>query len=72
MPWGCHVYSYAKSRYDMIFGRYLLTSLRLNLKFYEYVIEAYYEPFKGSLSSMLDLGKYEFKDLDMGKLYLNK
>ena len=52
----------------MIFGRYLLTSLRLNLKFYEYVIEAYYEPFKGSLSSMLDLGKYEFKDLDIGKI----
>ena len=61
VTWNCHVEDSAKVRYDMILGRYLLTSLLLNLKLSDHVIETYSGPLKGSTSPMVDLGTYEFK-----------
>ena len=55
---------YAKGRYDMILGRYLLTPSGLNLKLSDHAIEADYIPLKGSTSPMVDVGTYEFKDLN--------
>ena len=64
----CHVDNSAKDRYDMILGRDLLTELGLNPKFSEHVIEAYYGPFNGSTTPMVDLGTYIFKYLNTGKM----
>ena len=52
----------------MILGRYLLTELGLNIKFYERVIEAYDVPFNGYTTPMVNLGTYIFKDLNTGKI----
>ena len=52
----------------MILGIYLLTELGLNLKFSDHVIEADDGTFKGSTSPMIDLGTYEFKDLNIGNI----
>ena len=68
LTWNCHVDDSTKGRYDMILGRYLLTALGLNLKFSDCVIEADDEAFKGSTSSMVDLGTYEFKYLNTGNI----
>ena len=38
VTWKCHVAKSANSRYDMILGRYLLTALGLDIKFYENII----------------------------------
>ena len=54
--------------YGMFLGKDILTSLELNLKFYKHIIREYYEPLKGSPSLMVDLGAYEFKDLNTGKI----
>ena len=48
----------------MILSRYLLTSLLLYLKFSDHVIQAYDWTFKGSTAPMVDMGTYEFKDLN--------
>ena len=66
--WRCHVDAYAKFIYDMILCRYLLTELGLNLKLSEHVIKSDDGPFKGSTAPMVDLGKYIFKDLNIGKI----
>ena len=42
----------------LLFYRYLLTSVGLNLKIYERVIEADDGPLKVSLASMVDLDAY--------------
>ena len=47
--------------YDMILGRDILTSLGLNIKLSEHVIEADYGHFKGSTVPMVNMGMYEFK-----------
>ena len=52
----------------MILGRDISTALGLNLEFSDHVIEAYDGPLKGSTSLMVDLGTYEFKYLNTGKL----
>ena len=52
----------------MILGRYLLTKLEWNLKFYDHFIEADYGPFKGCTTSMVSSGTYEFKYLNTGKI----
>ena len=54
-------------RADMILGRDLLTGLGLKLRLSDHIIEAYYGPFKGSTSPMVDLSTYEFKYLKTGK-----
>ena len=48
----------------MILDGDILTTLGLNLKFSDHVIEANYGTFKGQAASMVYLGKYEFKDLN--------
>ena len=52
----------------MILGRYLLSALGLNIKLSYHVIEAYDGHFKVSTAPMVDLSKYEFKDLNTGKI----
>ena len=56
---GCHVDDSVKGRYDMILGRDILTSLVLNLKLSNNVIEAYRGPSKGFTALMVDLGTYK-------------
>ena len=51
----------------MILGRYILTSLGLNLKFTKHVIEIDYGCLKGSLIFIVDLGTYELEDLNEGE-----
>ena len=68
VTWDYHVDDSAKGRYDVILGRYLLTALGLNLKLYDLVIEADDRYFKSSTVLMVDLGKYEFKYLNTGKI----
>ena len=64
----CHVYDSAKGRYDIILGRYLLTTLLLNLKLSDHVIEANDVPLKGSSTPMDYLGMYEFKYLNTNNI----
>ena len=52
----------------MILGIYILTALGLSKKRYYHIIEVYDVPFKGSTATMVDLGKYEFKYLETGKI----
>ena len=54
----------ARGRHDIILEQYLLT----DLKFFDNVIYADDGPFKGSTTPMVDLGTYEFKDLNTGKI----
>ena len=66
----------AKDSYEMILGRDILKALGLNIKFSEHVIEEDDVPLKGSTEPMVDLGKYEFKILNIGnitpeKLFMN-
>ena len=60
------MYDSAKGRYDMILGLYHLTELGLNLNFSENFIEADDGPFKGCTITMVDLGTYIFKSLNIG------
>ena len=50
----------------MILDRDLLTELVLSSKNSEHVIESYGKPFKGSTTTIVDLGTYVFKDLNIG------
>ena len=68
VTWKCHADDSAKGRYDMILGRYILTELGLNIKFFDHVIEADDGTFIGSTTPMFDLGTYEFKILNTGKI----
>ena len=52
----------------MILGRDILTYLVLNIRFYEHIIEADDVPFKGYTTLMVDMGTYEFKDVNTGKV----
>ena len=53
--------------YYIILGRDILIPLVWNLKFFDHVIEVDGGYFKGSTAPMVDLGTYEFKDLNTGK-----
>ena len=64
--WKCHVNDSTKGRYNMMLVRDLSTELVFNLELSEHVIEAFDGNFKGSTTPMVDLGKYEFKDLNTG------
>ena len=66
--WNCHVDDSSKGRYDMILGRYILIALGLYIKISIYVTESDTEPFKGSMSPTVNLGVYEFKYLNAGKI----
>ena len=54
----------------MILGQDILTELVFNLKLSEHVIESDDGIFKGSTEPMVDLGTYELKKLNTGKLHL--
>ena len=58
----------AKGWYDMILGQYLSIELGLNLKWSEHIIESDDGTFKGFTTPMVDLGTYEFKYLNTGKI----
>ena len=60
VTWDCHVDDSAKVRYETVLSRDILTSLGMNLKFSDHVIEAYDGTFKRSAQPMVDLGVYEF------------
>ena len=62
---------FSKGRYDIILGRYILTELGLNLNFSKHIIKADYGTLKGSTPPMVDLGKYQFKYLNTGKIKPN-
>ena len=66
--WEFHVDDSAKGRCSMILWRDLLTELGLHLKFSDHVIESDYGPFKGYITTMVDLVTYEFKYLNTGKI----
>ena len=68
MTWNCHLDESAKGGYDMILGKDLLNDLGLNIKLSDCVIESDDGPFKGSVSPIVDLGTYEFKYLNTGKI----
>ena len=54
--------------YDMILGRYLITSLILILTCSNHVIDADGGTFKESTEPIVDLGTYEFEDLSTEKI----
>ena len=56
----------------MFLRQYILTKLIINLKISEQVIEADYWPFNGSTITMVDLGMYIFKYLNIGKITLEE
>ena len=62
------MYDSTKGIYDMILGRDILTSLGLNIEFSDHIIEAYDGPFKVSTETIVDLGTYEFKEVEMGDI----
>ena len=65
----CYVDESCKRRYDMILGRYLLTSLGLNLNLSEHVIKSDGGLLKFSSAPMVDFGMNGFKDLNIGIFY---
>ena len=60
MTWKCHVEESANGKYDMILGRYLLTSLGLNLKFSGNVMHVGEGPYKWCSAPMVDVNNYDF------------
>ena len=71
MIWDFNVDDPSKGRYDMILGRNILAELWSNTKLSEHVIKVDDGNLKGSTAPMVDLGTYEFKDLNTGKLHLS-
>ena len=71
VTWKFHVNDCTKGGCDMILGLYLLTELGLNFKLSDHSIESDDGHFKVSTTPMVDLGVYDFKDLNTGKLNLN-
>ena len=57
VTWVFHADNSAKSRYDMILGRYIFAALGLNLKFSEHVIKGGDGPFEGFTVPMINLRK---------------
>ena len=63
-----YVDDYVKGRYETILDIYLLTALGLSLKRSDQVIKSYNGTFKGPPAPMVDLGTYEVKQLNKGKI----
>ena len=59
----CHVDNKTNSRYDMILGTDLLTSLGMDRKFSENIIIGGEGPYEGCLAPTIDLSNYDFKSL---------
>ena len=50
------------------FGTRYLNRMSIKYKFYDHVIEYYDGNFKGLTTPMVDLGMYEFKDLNIERI----
>ena len=66
--WKCHLDESTTNRYDMILGRDLLTTLGLDLAFFENVIHGGQGPYKGCSSPMVDVNNYDFNILTKKQL----
>ena len=66
-----HVDDSSKGRYYIILGRYLLTTLGLNIQNNYHVIGSYDGPFKESKAPMVDLGTYEFGYFTLSNYYIS-
>ena len=66
LTWNFHVDDSAKVRYYVVLGRDILPELVVNIKFSEHAIKEGDGPLKGFMAPMVDLGMYEFKNLDTG------
>ena len=63
VSWKFHVDKKSNSRYDMILGRDILTSLGLDLHFYGNIIIGGEVPYEECLVPMVELSNYDFKYL---------
>ena len=63
-----HMDESSKGIHDNIFGRYLLTTLGLNINFSDHVTEVDNGTFKGSTAPMVYLGMYEFTYFKTGNI----
>ena len=70
MKWGFRMDDSAIDTYNMVLCGDLLTALGTNRKCFEDVIEESDRPLKGSTAPMIDLGTYESKYSNTGKLHL--
>ena len=52
----------------MILRRYILTELVFNLKWYDHIIKGDDGTFKGCITPMVNLGAYQFKNLNTGEI----
>ena len=68
VTWNQHVDVSAKGRYDMILVRDILLALGLTFSLSDHVIVSDNVTFKWSTSPTVDLGAYEFNDLNTGKI----
>ena len=68
LTWNFHADDSDKGRYDMILGRYLLTTLGIILKLFYHVIETDVGPFKWSTVPIYDMGVYTFNDSNTEKI----
>ena len=59
----CHVDNYTEGRYNMILGRYLITTMVLDIKFSDNIIIDRAGTHEGFLAPMVDRNNYEFKIL---------
>ena len=66
--WNYHMNWSTKIRFDMILGRYMITSLVLDLKLSDSVIKGVGGLFDNNIAPMVNLGTYESKNLDTGKI----
>ena len=59
------MYESTESMYNMIFCRYLITTLVLEIKLSEHVIAGGYGPYERCTASMGDLDAYRYKPLSI-------
>ena len=60
VTWTCHVDKSTNGRYGTILGRYLLTELGLDIKFYANIIIFGEGPYDGCSAPMVDVSNYYF------------
>ena len=68
VTWKCHIAKSKNSMYDMILGRYLLTTLGLDIKLSENIILGGNGTFKGCSAPMVYFSTHNFKPLIENKV----
>ena len=63
VTWKCHINESTNGRYGIILGRYLLTALETDLKFYKNVIIGGKGPYEGCSAPMVDVRNYNFTSI---------